>query len=71
MEAKFNNLRSAVQEIIDLVAAKRYQEAIEKHASTNEELDEMIDHSDDDADLRELSRYQVLLNRLHEKIYKT
>jgi hypothetical protein len=71
MEAKFNNLRTAVQEIIDLVAAKRYQEAIEKHAFANEELDEMIDHSDDDADLRELSRYQVLLNQLHEKIYKT
>jgi hypothetical protein len=28
----------------------------------------MLDHAEEDEDLREISRYQVLLNQLHVKI---
>ena len=65
---KFDVLKTDIQEIIDLVAAKKYIEAAEKHTTTSELLDEILDHLDDDADLIEISKYQVLLNRLFEKM---
>ncbi len=68
MEHKFANLKLQTQEIIDLIGLKKPQEANNKLADVSELLDEMFDFSDDDADLVEISRYQVLLNQLHQKI---
>jgi hypothetical protein len=68
MEHKFANLKLQTQEIIDLIGLKKYQEANNKLTDVSELLDEMFDFSDDDADLVEISRYQVLLNQLHQKI---
>ena len=65
---KFENLKASVQEIIDLIAAKQDREANNKLLEVNEALDEMLDHAEEDEDLREISRYQVLLNQLHVKI---
>ncbi|KIO54686.1 hypothetical protein [Flavobacterium hibernum] len=65
---KFENLKASVQEIIDLIAAKNDREANNKLLEVNETLDEMLDHAEEDEDLREISRYQVLLNQLHVKI---
>ncbi|MWB92905.1 hypothetical protein GON26_00860 [Flavobacterium sp. GA093] len=65
---KFENLKASVQEIIDLIAAKQDREANNKLLEVNETLDEMLDHAEEDEDLREISRYQVLLNQLHVKI---
>jgi CRISPR/Cas system CSM-associated protein Csm2 small subunit len=65
---KFENLKVSVQEIIDLIAAKQDREANNKLLEVNETLDEMLDHAEEDEDLREISRYQVLLNQLHVKI---
>ena len=63
-ENKFSELRNGVQEIIDFIAVKNAIEANNKLVDVSEELDEMLDHAEDDEDLREISRYQVLLNQL-------
>lgn len=65
---KFDDLKVSVQEIIDLIAAKNDREANNKLLEVNETLDEMLDHAEEDEELREISRYQVLLNQLHVKI---
>jgi len=65
---KFEDLKESVQEIIDLIAAKNNREANNKLLEVNETLDELLDHAEEDEDLREISRYQVLLNQLHVKI---
>jgi CRISPR/Cas system CSM-associated protein Csm2 small subunit len=65
---KFSELKSGVQEIIDLIASKNGREANNKLAEVSEELDEMLDHADEDEELMEISRYQVLLNQLHQRI---
>jgi hypothetical protein len=57
-----------VQKIIDLIAAKNGKEANNKLVEISQQLDDFLDFSDDDADLIEISRYQVLLNQLHQKI---
>jgi hypothetical protein len=65
---KYNSIKANVQEIIDLIAAKDGKEASAKLVDVSEQLDEFIDHSDEDADLIEISKYQVLLNQLQQKI---
>ena len=64
----FNILQPEVQKIIDLIAAKNGKEANDKLIEISAQLDDFLDFSDDDADLIEISRYQVLLNQLHQKI---
>lgn len=66
--SKFEDLKPRVQEIIDLIAAKQDREANNKLLEVSETLDDMLDHAEEDEDLREISRYQVLLNQLHVKI---
>jgi CRISPR/Cas system CSM-associated protein Csm2 small subunit len=65
---KFSELKNGVQEIIDFIASKNAREANNKLVEVSEELDEMLDHADEDEDLREISKYQVLLNQLHQRI---
>ena len=64
----FNLLQQEVQKIIDLIAAKKGKEANASLVEISQQLDDLIDFSDDDADLIEISKYQVLLNQLHQKI---
>ncbi len=64
----FNLLQQEVQKIIDLIAAKNGKEANNKLVEISQQLDAFIDFYDDDADLIEISKYQVLLNQLHQKI---
>lgn len=65
---KFILLNKNVQEIIDLIAAKNGNEANNRLAEVSEQLDDFLDFSDEDEDLIEISKYQVLLNQLHQKI---
>jgi hypothetical protein len=67
-ENKFSELKNGVQEIIDFIASKNGKEAINKLVEVSEELDEMLDHSEADEDLIEISKFQVLLNQLQQKI---
>lgn len=62
------NLKKTVQEIIDLMANKQNKEANNKLTEASEQLDELLDLAEEDEDLLELSRYQVLLNQLFQKI---
>lgn len=65
---KFSALKKEVQEIIDLIAGKKNKEANNKLVVVSEMLDELLDFSEDDEDLMEISHYQVLLNQLHQKL---
>lgn len=65
---KFNEVKNGVQEIIDFIAEKNAREASNKLVEVSEELDELLDFAEEDEDLMEISRYQVLLNQLHQKI---
>ena len=65
---QFEDLKNGVQEIIDLIAAKDNKSANNKLLEISEKLDDLLDHSDEDQDLVEISKYQVLLNQLFKKI---
>ncbi|MGA9637036.1 hypothetical protein [Flavobacterium sp.] len=65
---KFITLKNNVQEIIDLIATKNNIEAGNKLIIISEQLDEMLDFAEEDDDLIEISKYQVLLNQLFLKI---
>lgn len=64
----YEELKANVQEIIDLISEKNSREANNKLTAVSETLDELLDHAEDDEELLEISRYQVLLNQLHQKI---
>ena len=65
---KFDTIKSNVQEIIDLIASKNGRDANNKLVEVSEELDDLLDFSEDDEDLIEISKYQVLLNQLYQRI---
>ncbi|TRX24301.1 hypothetical protein FNW25_11985 [Flavobacterium franklandianum] len=65
---QFEELKNGVQEIIDLIVAKDNKAANNKLLEISEKLDEFLDHTDEDEDLIEISKYQVLLNQLFQKI---
>ncbi len=65
---KFADLKKEVQEIIDLIASRNGKEANNKLVEVSEDLDELLDFAEADEDLIEVSKYQVLLNQLHQKI---
>ena len=65
---KFSEVKNGVQQIIDFIAEKNAKEANNKLAEVSEELDELLDFAEDDEDLMGISRYQVLLNQLHQRI---
>ncbi|MBK8600492.1 MAG: hypothetical protein IPN80_07965 [Flavobacterium sp.] len=65
---KFSDLKNQVQEIIDLMAKKDFIEANFKLLDACEYLDEVLDFSEKDSDLIEISKYKVLLHQLEQKI---
>lgn len=67
-KSPFEELKKGVQEIIDLIATKDNKLANNKLLEISEKLDDFLDHTDEDEDLREISKYQVLLNQLFQKI---
>ena len=64
----YEELKKNIQEIIDHIANKQDREANNKLTEVSETLDELLDHAEEDEELLEISRYQVLLNQLHQKI---
>jgi len=67
-KSQFEELKNGVQEIIDLIAAKDNKSANNKLLEVSEKLDDFLDHTDEDEDLIEISKYQVLINQLFQKI---
>ena len=68
MEDKFSEIKKDIQLIIDNMAIKNFSEASIKLIEVSDDLDEMIDATEDEVVLREFSKYQVLLNHLQIKM---
>lgn len=64
MEDKFIAIKKNVQLIIDYMALQNYSEASIKLIKVSDDLDNMIDATTDQVILREISKYQILLNHL-------
>ncbi len=69
--SKIEDLKSKVQEIIDLIAQNNAVEAGNKLIVVSEQLDDLLDFAEEDEELIELSKYQVLINQLFMKINPT
>ena len=68
MEDRFSEIKKDIQLIIDNMAIKNFSEASIKLIEVSDDLDVMLDSTDDEAILREISKYQVLLNHLQIKM---
>lgn len=68
MKNKFHDIKSLVQEIIDLIAKKENEKAIFKISTLNELLDELFDFSTSDRDLVSISQYKKLVKQLEKKL---
>ena len=68
MEDQFTAIKKEVQSIIDYMAMKHFSQASIKLIEVSDRLDEMLDASNDEVVLREISKYQVLLNHLQIKM---
>jgi len=71
MEDKFAIIKKDIQWIIDNMAIKNFSGASIKLIEVSDALDEMLDTTDDEVVLREISKYQVLLNHLQIKMSTT
>ncbi len=68
MENQFDAIKKDIQSIIDHMAIKNFSEASLQLVLVSDVLDEMLDTSEDEVELREISKYQVLLNHLQMKM---
>ena len=68
MEDRFSEIKKNIQSIIDNMAIKNFSEASIKLIEVSDDLDDMMDATDDEMVLREISKYQVLLNHLQIKM---
>ena len=68
MEDRFSEIKKDIQLIIDDMAIKNFSEASIKLIEVSDDLDDMLDATDDEIVLREISKYQVLLNHLQIKM---
>ena len=68
MKNKFHDIKSQVQEIIDLIEKKENEKAIFKISTLNEFLDELFDFSTSDSDLVSISKYKILVKQLEKKL---
>ena len=70
-ENKFQALKNDIQEVIDLIAAKNNIDAGNKLIAISDQLDELLDFAEEDEDLIEISKYQILWNQLFLKVNPT
>ena len=68
MEDQFTKIKKDIQLIIDNMAIKNFSEASIKLIEVSDDLDDMMDATDDENVLREISKYLVLLNHLQIKM---
>lgn len=68
MEDQFTAIKKEVQLIIDYMAMKHFSQASIKLIEVSDRLDEMLDATNDEVVLREISKYHVLLNHLQIKM---
>ena len=68
MEDRFLEIKNDIQLIIDYIAMNNFSEASIKLIEVSDDLDDMLDETDDEVVMREISKYQVLLNHLQIKM---
>lgn len=69
MQTNYTTIRATIQQAIDyLIVDKDTNAATLKLDDADEMIAELIDHAESDEDIIEISRYQVLMNQLHQKI---
>jgi hypothetical protein len=68
MEDQFTTIKKDIQLIIDYMAMNNFSGASIKLIEVSDDLDDMIDATEDEVVLREISKYQVLLNHLQIKM---
>lgn len=64
----FEQIKIEVQEIIDSISKKAYKTANSKIELVNNKLNDLLDISIEDEILREISKYQTLVEHLQNKI---
>jgi hypothetical protein len=57
-----------IQKIIDLMASNQKEQANQKLVEVSHVLDDIMDATENDEDLVEFHKYQILLNHLNVKI---
>ena len=65
---QITNLKPKIQQIIDLIVAKNIVNATILLSEVNDEIEELIDLTSENNDLIELSKYQMLLKHLQNKM---
>lgn len=65
---QFTEIKKDIQLIIDQMVIENFSEASILLIEVSNVLDEMLDATDDEVLLREISKYQVLLNHLQIKM---
>lgn len=65
---QIKNLKPKIQQIIDLIVTKNTLNATVLLSEVNDEIEELIDLTAENNDLIELSKYQMLLKHLQNKI---
>lgn len=64
----FDILKNETQEIIDLLAVKNNQLAKQKMDILTTKIEDLMDHTTNKDFLREISKYQILLEHLKNKL---
>ena len=70
-ENKFQALKNDIQEVIDLIPTKNNIDAGNKLIFISDQLEELLDFAEEDEDLIEISKYQILWNQLFLKVNPT
>jgi hypothetical protein len=68
MKDRFSEIENDIQLIIDYIAMNNFSEASIKLIEVSDDLDDMLDETDDEVVMREISKYQVLRNHLQIKM---
>ncbi len=68
MEDQFIAIKKEIQSIIDNMAMKHFSQASIKLIEVSDMLDELLDATDNEVVLREISKFHILLNHLQIKM---
>jgi len=64
----FDILKNDTQEVIDALASKKHDLAKEKITKLSDKIADLIDNTKNEDFLREVSKYQVLVEHLKSKL---
>ena len=68
MNDTISKIKKDIQLIIDTMAVQNFSDASIKLVAVSDELDDLIDTTDDEETMVEIAKYQVLLNHLQIKM---